>query len=558
MKGATLTWASWFSSIPLLCLFLSFACTRVSAAPDLTILSDDSNGVAVAWPDTGSYDLQTNSSLIAPNWGTYGGPIFNSNGTNSAIVQRLDPSEFFRLEEIVATGFVSPTNISGMAYYWNYNDLTNDGAVSEWKDEITGLVMSNESSTVFPSNNTIFPGLNSSQYFTQWALTGPLSVGSSNFSLWMVIRPFANGIVLGNDQSEGIFAGNLSPSLVGIWGSSSETSSMTMNYADPQTFPYGETYDILDSGGNIYSNGVLMAQGIGQPTNDFVFNSIGSYTYAPEYSLDGVIQYIGIWTNHLLSATDAANLDNWYWNYDVTNVTNGLIAWWKLNDGSGTAAADSWGTNTMYFGGTGNVWTNDAMVDGEALYFNGNGWLTNVDPSFADNLPVMTVSCWVNETGLSGNNITGSLVEKGVYAGFNTGNIGWALQGDGVSNVYFGVYDVGDSWAESPHNSGAPDYPIVGDSNWRFLVGEYTNAPGVGIVPVIYIDGAQIITGGEVAYGAVTNISVPDNAIFIGAEDEGGAGIGSPAGIINDVRIYNRMLSLQEINDLYKWRGEPP
>jgi hypothetical protein len=223
-------------------------------------------------------------------------------------------------------------------------------------------------------------------------------------------------------------------------------------------------------------------------------------------------------------------------------------------------AADSWGTNTMYFGGTGNTWTNGIIGTG-ALYFNGNGWLTNLSTSFADNLPGMTVSFWLKETGLGGDNTTGSIIEKGVLAGFFQGDPGWAIQGDGTSNIYFGAYEVEPNYIETPHlyysiSNPNQDYPIVGDNNWHFIVGEYTNAASAGIAPYIYIDGAQI-TGGVTFGGNTTNISAPDSPIIIGAEETGSTNSGSPAGIVEDVRIYNRELSLPEVEDLYKWRGQP-
>jgi hypothetical protein len=97
----------------------------------------------------------------------------------------------------------------------------------------------------------------------------------------------------------------------------------------------------------------------------------------------------------------------------------------------------------------------------------------------------------------------------------------------------------------------------VGDNNWHFLVGEYTNMPGIGIVPIIYIDGAQI-SGSLVGSGGVTNISCV-GPVCIGAENYGGGSLqGTPSGIVNDMRVYNRVLSLEEIEDLYKWWGEPP
>jgi len=407
-----------------------------------------------------------------------------------------------------------------------------------------------------PTQTTeFFPGLTFANMENSAYTINPTLFGS-NFTFWVVMRPTLvtnDQVLFGDGAGHGI---NISTNILSSdWAGKEKYSDLKMNYLAALEYPYSETYDIVDSGGTLYSNGVVLAKGLGQPTNDFPLNVLGDIQ-ENGYTAGGYIQYIGIWTNYLLTATDATNLDYWYWNYGVTNVTNGLVAWWKLNDGKGTTAADSWGTNTMYFGGSGNVWTNDAIVDGEALYFNGNGWLTNLNPCLASNLPAMTLSCWVKETGLGGNNIGGSLVEKGPGAGYLSGT-GWALQGDGTSNVYFGCYDLNDNFLESPHNAADYDWPIIGDESWHFLVGEYTNTPGVGMFPVIYIDGL-LIQGPEAGPGPMVTNTLAEGLIFIGPENiPGGNPAGYPAGVMSDVRIYNRQLSLQEINDLYKWRGEP-
>lgn len=548
------------------CLLLAFfiLSSRPSisrASVMLTIVSQNTNGVTVVWPNTNGYVLQTNGSLIMPDWNTYGGAISNSNGTNTVTIQPVTFSEFFRL---ASNAFLaSPTQISNMAYYWNYKKLPSNSPVNSWTDDLRqlSLVYNNGGvgNGVFPQTTNIFPGLYIPPFGNAIAFTNNLPTFGSNFTLWIVMRPWIDAVspneaIFGDGAVHGI---NLSiNTLSANWGNTTNYSGMPLNYSSTTAYPYGQTYDILDSGGTLYSNGVPLSAGLGQPINNFPFYGIGSVNLANGYTAKGYIQYIGIWTNHLLNASDAQSLDYWYWNYGVTNITNGLVGWWKLNDGSGTKAMDFWGTNTMIFGGTGNTWTNNAMVDGGALYFSGNGWLTNVSTNFANNLPAMTISFWVNESGLGGNGPDGAFIQKGVRGG--DGSPGFELGADGVSNVAFGCYDLSGSYSETPHNSAAPNNPIIGDNNWHFIVGAYTNIPGTGMVPLIYIDGAKI-TGAQVVSGiTVTNISALSGPLCIGAENMGnGTAAGTPSGILNDMRIYNRVLSMDEVQDLYKWRGEP-
>lgn len=551
----------------LLIFAFSFFFSKSGAAPALIISSPGANGITVTWPATGSFQLMTNDNLFK-NWTAYGGSIQSNHGTNSATLQPLATPEFFCLMQTDAPAgtlsFISPTNVPGMAYYWNYRDLPLDSSINAWTDEVSGLVMTyNHGGTgnnVLPLTTNFFPGLDIPAFGGFIAFTNNLASLGSNFTVWIVMRPaldfsspvegiFGNGSVSGIDLSGNTLGAN--------WGNGQQNSSMVLNYANTTQFPYGQTYDILDSGGTLYSNGVALTAGVSQPLDNFQFNAIGSGNVNNGYSAQGYLQYIGVWTNHLLTATDATNLDYWYWNYGVTNITNGLLAWWKLNEGSGTTAADSWSTNTLYFGGTDNLWTNGPVGNGGGVYFDGNGWLTNVDASFADNLPAMTVSFWVQETGLGGNNVTGSLVEKGINTGYYANNSpGWAIQGDGTSNVYFGTYQSDGTYTETPHDNVDPVFPIIGDNHWHFIVGVYTNVPGSGMTPYVYVDGAQI-TGGLTRTGGATDISAPNSVIFIGAENVGPTAVGSPAGAIDDVRIYNRVLSSSEIQDLYKWRGQP-
>jgi hypothetical protein len=534
------------------------------ASINLIISSRDTNTVTIAWPATGLYMLQTNNNLAAPNWGAYNGPITSSNGTNVITIELLAANEFFRLESSGTIGIINPTNISGMAYYWNYNDLPSDSEINSWTDEINGLAMTynggGAGAGVSPQTTSAFPGLNIPDYGDSIAFTGSLTPFGSNFTLWVVMRPAieedsANEAVFGDGNVYGI---NISTNILSAnWGSGVKYSSMAMNYVNQQGQPYGETYDILDSGGTLYSNGVVMAAGVGRPTNNFPFSAIGSVNPGNGFTAEGYIQYIGIWTNHLLTAIDATNLDYWYWSYGVTNITNGLIAWWKLNDGTGTTATDSVSTNAMYFGGTDVAWTNLASpVYPETICFYG-GYLTNVCNTLGSNLPAMTISLWAlcydsfpDEAGTLG----GGLI---TYGATPAPNPGWYVGGDSSNNIMFGVCDTSGADKETSHNSSVPDFPIIGnDGKWHFIVAEYTNMFGTnGITPYIYIDGCQIT--GELGYdtGNVTNLSNPYSGFAIGGVAEELPGL--PYGYISDVRIYNRELSLQEINDLYKWRSQP-
>ncbi len=381
--------------------------------------------------------------------------------------------------------------------------------------------------------------------------------GGSNFTFWIVIRPFiasntfpGSVSIFGDDAGHGILlATNV---LASAWNGKITYSSLMLNYTNPFNGSMGQTYDILDSGGTIYSNGVKMAIGIGQPTNFFPFNAIGHA--APGHTVMGFIQDIGIWTNHLLTATDASNLDYWYWNQGVTNILNGLVAWWPLTNSSGTNIMDMSGNGNSLIISPPNsqfLWTGNSPFGGNCLSFvDGNEWATNINSATADNLENFTVTCWVMGTDLNGAN--GAWVGKGLSSFTQDepgSNIpGWEMFSDGKSDAAFGEYDINGPFAETTHFNNPPDVsPFLGDGHWHFCVGE--NVSTNSFYTIFYVDGAQIISNPHNSVegtGIVTNICTP-YPVYLGA---------TPC-VLSDVRIYNRILSPQEIQDLYKWRGQP-
>ncbi len=150
----------------------------------------------------------------------------------------------------------------------------------------------------------------------------------------------------------------------------------------------------------------------------------------------GFIQDIGIWTNHLLTATDASNLDYWYWNQGVTNILNGLVAWWPLTNSSGTSIADASGNgNTLIISPPDSefLWTNNSPFGGNCLQFiDGKEWATNINAATGDNSKNFAVTCWVK-----GNNLDAA---QGIWLGKGisspTKNVstiivpGWAMFSD--------------------------------------------------------------------------------------------------------------------------------
>lgn len=195
----------------------------------------------------------------------------------------------------------------------------------------------------------------------------------------------------------------------------------------------------------------------------------------------------------------------------------GLTAWWKIDDASGAAAADSIGSQNAALV-NGPTWT--AGRAGGALSFDG----------FDDHLQTgafnvgsqqFTVSVWVRKsTTTSGNVISqqSAVFQWGLAAGdrvlFYTDQSGWLLG--------------------NPSN--------IGDGRWHHAAVTHD-----GTATRIYQDGV-LQAAGSGGYDA----SALNAPLLIGRWQSGHF-----AGFIDDVRIYNRALSAVEIQQLFDSYGSP-
>ncbi len=212
----------------------------------------------------------------------------------------------------------------------------------------------------------------------------------------------------------------------------------------------------------------------------------------------------------------------------VANVTSGLINWWKMDEGTGTAAADSAGSATGSFVNT-PLWGPSIINDG--LTFNG----TNNYLQLAQNIAsgsAFTVSAWVNP--------------------FAAAEFIYDSDGDATAGFWL-------SW-----NSGIVSFRLVGSSADLEKTSTAVVSSGVFTHILATWDGTSLTNttahlyknAVEVAYsvntsGAGTHSSNVTTDRFIGR------GSGFFSGMLDDVRVYNRVLTPAEITQLFQWRGNP-
>ncbi|MEO8637464.1 MAG: LamG-like jellyroll fold domain-containing protein [Candidatus Taylorbacteria bacterium] len=206
--------------------------------------------------------------------------------------------------------------------------------------------------------------------------------------------------------------------------------------------------------------------------------------------------------------------------------SSNLISYWAF-DGN---ANDSVGSNT----GTlinGPTFTTGKI--GQGLKFDGvDDYVDAKDINALDGLNAMTVSVWIKQVS---NNEVGQLKYL-VTKGSPYATIEWSLYSDNYAfNPQFQITSGG-----VKYSSGAA--PTITDSNWHHLVGMYD-----GSKVSIWVDGvkkseaaASGTTDANSKSVIINNIFGP-NWVFNGSIDE--------------VRIYSRALSAQEITDIYNSTG---
>jgi len=204
--------------------------------------------------------------------------------------------------------------------------------------------------------------------------------------------------------------------------------------------------------------------------------------------------------------------------------TGGLVGWWKLDDGSGTTAADAGNS-----GLDGSLVGDTSWVDGiaaGALAFDGDGDYVDVgkDPAF-DITRQITISAWIKVNAF----------DTDWQAIVNKGDSAWRLQRSQGNTLEFacsGLLVPGTRWGNI---FGSTD---VNDGRWHHVVGTYD-----GSKICLYVDGQL-----DASSTASGTIRVNDQPVYIGENSEQSNRFWN--GLIDDVRIYSYALSPDQIAEI--------
>jgi hypothetical protein len=220
-----------------------------------------------------------------------------------------------------------------------------------------------------------------------------------------------------------------------------------------------------------------------------------------------------------------------HWTLDGTDVTD------KVYDKSGSA-------NHGYFKGSATTTAKTIGKLGQALRFNGTASHVNVGSnSSLDDLDTITISAWIKPG--TDMNAAGEIFAKTVDGGIYTdGPDVWYDPTDSHKLMFAQGFTGGSGFAIWYASN------AITRGQWQHIAIVYSRASAANN-PAMYVNGvAQTVTADVSFPAAGTARSDSAGDAVIGAY--GGVNtLGFFKGVIDDVRIYNRLLSASEVKQLY-------
>ena len=239
---------------------------------------------------------------------------------------------------------------------------------------------------------------------------------------------------------------------------------------------------------------------------------------------NGVIDQVQIF-NYVLNGTDVANLYNRSVSLLPPPSVSGLVAYWKLDESTGSTSYDSSGNNINGTQVNGPTFTTNHpskinFTDPGSLLFNGvNQYVTMGAPAQLPNgKQPRTICAWAKSAGGSGYRMFASFGtpqnDEGMWLGANGTSLSAGSWGDDM-----------------------PDIPGFWDGNWHFICMTFD-----GTTANLYADGTLRESATKTAWNLVPSVC------YIGCYMNKSAFWNGP---VDDVRIYNRALTATDVSTLY-------
>lgn len=242
----------------------------------------------------------------------------------------------------------------------------------------------------------------------------------------------------------------------------------------------------------------------------------------------------------------AHNLDgNSGYSTDVSAATaevSGRRAHWKLDEGTGLSAADSSGngnTGSLQLGPTWVAGRIGGGLDFDGSPTGGDDVVNAGSGTTVDDLPAVTVAAWikVDTVGEAGN--PGRIVHKAIgTAPVN----GWQFVTQETNQLGFAVdHATSDLIRVTAPNAFTP-------GNWHHVVVTWNGSVNATDV-LMYVDGVAVGSYATTTNASGARVSDASANIHLGNEPNGARTLD---GALDDVRVYNRVLSLPEIQAVYR------
>lgn len=226
---------------------------------------------------------------------------------------------------------------------------------------------------------------------------------------------------------------------------------------------------------------------------------------------------------------------------NINYITNGLVGWWKF-DGDATDSSGN-GNNGTLVGSPSYV----SGRIGSAISLNGSSQYIDLgvytlSPQLSGSSAI-TQSAWIKYNSLTGNNQDILFVSIG-----STNFTGASIQLDSTGHLRIGGRSV-----KTDGFQNATAASVLSTNTWHFVTG-VLDFPSQKIYG--YVDGVKVIdqsaTFSNSTYTPFGSATTPD---MIGVD---GNPVSNPLyfnGTIDDARIYNRALSVAEIQQIYNLQG---
>lgn len=438
---------------------------------------------------------------------------------------------------------MSASSISNYALNPDIVILTNTPFVQAVKKPALGVVAANFWTN--GNNSADLISVNNKSSVITWETTTNISVGISDptqtnkSSITVTLNRSAAGV---SSADSGVTVMQLSPQIilsVNVNGSHGKTFQASFQLGAPvvaiivpatNTVYLNSTNQTLlltaTASNTMPANAMTTAWNQTSGPGVITFGNSNALTTTANFSGDGAYGITFTASNGTINSVSLTAIVN----SSIEAVTNGLLGWWKMDEAGGTTAFDSSGNgaNATVHGG---IFTNGYLSN--ALYLTGgtnNATFTSVD---ADQT---TVAAWVYADGNGGSSFPRILVTPGSYLNLRFDGSANNNALDFATTTTANGSTVDGEWL-APLNS-------ISTGVWYHVAVSYDKSSTANI-PALYINGVKMslttLTSPSVTPPSYAGTTYIGNRLDLTRGWDG---------LIDDLRIYNRLLSDAEVQSL--------